>query len=243
MNCSEMQRALPEGMEGLEPQYKAHLQSCADCAELVAELELVASESRQLGETDEPPQRVWVKIAAELRAEGIIRDPETAPARAAAVPAARSRWNSWWLVPVAAALVAAGSYVIQPKATAPATVGQQANAPAVAKPQSSTQVANNTAPANRPAAQQQRPSVQSLDNSSKSAPMMAVSTSDQALLNGVSPQMRPAYENQLRAVNAYIQDADAYLRQNPDDEDARQHLMDAYEQREMLYQMALDHVQ
>jgi DNA-binding SARP family transcriptional activator len=72
---------------------------------------------------------------------------------------------------------------------------------------------------------------------------MTASTSDQKLLDGVSPDMRSAYETQLRAVNAYIRDADAYVKRNPDDEDARQHLMDAYEQREMLYQMALDHVQ
>jgi ribosomal protein S15P/S13E len=55
--------------------------------------------------------------------------------------------------------------------------------------------------------------------------------------------MRSAYETQLAAVNSYIQDAQNYLKQNPDDEDARQHLMEANEQREMLYQMALDHVQ
>jgi len=33
------------------------------------------------------------------------------------------------------------------------------------------------------------------------------------------------------------------VQQHPEDEDARQHLMDAYEQKAMLYQMALDHVQ
>ena len=55
--------------------------------------------------------------------------------------------------------------------------------------------------------------------------------------------MRASYENQLRAVNAYIQEAQAYLDRNPDDEDARQLLMEAYQQKAMLYEMALEHVQ
>ena len=55
--------------------------------------------------------------------------------------------------------------------------------------------------------------------------------------------MRATYENELQSVNSYIRDASAYARENPADEDARKHLMDAYEQKTMLYQMALDHVQ
>ena len=75
------------------------------------------------------------------------------------------------------------------------------------------------------------------------APMMTASTADRKFLDAVSPEMRSTYEGQLRAVNSYIRDAENYLKQNPSDEDARQHLMDAYEQKEMLYQMALDRVQ
>jgi len=69
---------------------------------------------------------------------------------------------------------------------------------------------------------------------------------DQQFLDEVSrnaPMMRAAYENQLHSVNSYIRDAQAYAEQNPGDDDARQHLMDAYDQKSMLYQMALDHVQ
>jgi hypothetical protein len=73
--------------------------------------------------------------------------------------------------------------------------------------------------------------------------MATVSTEDQQFLNGVGPSMRVTYESQLRAVNSSIRDAEAYLKQNPGDEDARQQLMNAYEQKAMLYQMALDHVQ
>jgi DNA-binding SARP family transcriptional activator len=79
-----------------------------------------------------------------------------------------------------------------------------------------------------------------------SAPMATVSTDDQQFLDQVSGRsaaMKATYESQLRSVNSYIRDAEAYVKRNPADEDARRHLMHAYEQKAMLYQMALDHVQ
>ena len=55
--------------------------------------------------------------------------------------------------------------------------------------------------------------------------------------------MRAAYENEMLTVNSYIRDAETYAREHPGDDDARRHLMDAYEQKSILYQLALDHVQ
>ena len=240
MNCSEMQQVLPELIEGSENiEYQAHLKTCPDCSELVSDLALIASESRQLAECDEPPQRVWVKLAAELRAEGIIRDAQVAPAR----PVPGRRWSAWWLVPVAAALVAAGSYVIKPKApepvalrNPPAAAAQVQNTPS--QPTVATVKAEETKPAPQRAIEAAKQ-----DSAPKQAPLMTVGTGDPQSLDGVAPEMRSQYESQLREVDAYIRDASAYLNQYPDDEDARQHLMSAYEQKAMLFQMALDHVQ
>jgi hypothetical protein len=249
MNCSEIQQVLPELIEGSENhniEYQAHLNTCTDCSELVSDLALIASESRQLAEVDEPPQRVWVKIAAELRAEGIIREAEVAPARPVLVPAAGRRWNAWWLVPVAAALVAVGSYTIKPKPAGPVA--------RVEVPATVSNPSNSSAPAQSPISKPQEIQTQAVTASAKPAkssdtigpddhaPMTMAST-DQQFLDGVAPEMRPAYESQLKAVNSYIHAAESYLKQNPGDEDARQHLIDAYEQKAMLYEMALDHVQ
>jgi hypothetical protein len=52
------------------------------------------------------------------------------------------------------------------------------------------------------------------------------------------PGARGAYENSLREVNSYISDAERAARQDPDDPYARELLQQAYEQKEMLYQMA-----
>ena len=66
---------------------------------------------------------------------------------------------------------------------------------------------------------------------------------DMQLLNSVSartPSMRAAYEQNLRAVNAYIHDAEQSAHNDPNDEIAQQYLRNAYEQKAMVYEMALD---
>ena len=129
MTCTDVQQALPDIMDGSEDaEFQAHLKSCPVCAELVADLNLIVSEARDLPESDEPPARVWVQIANQLRAEGIIRDAETVPGRPVLVPAPGRRWNAWWLAPVAAAVIAAGAYQLTHKQTEPAQVSQQPTA-------------------------------------------------------------------------------------------------------------------
>jgi hypothetical protein len=70
-----------------------------------------------------------------------------------------------------------------------------------------------------------------------------VDPSDDQLLQEVSaraPMMRATYETNLRDVNAYIRDAQDSVNANPNDQDAQQALMDAYGQKSMIYEMALD---
>jgi len=67
--------------------------------------------------------------------------------------------------------------------------------------------------------------------------------SDEQLLQEVSmraPMMRAAYESNLRDVNNYIRDAQDSDNADPNDEQAQQALMDAYGQKSMIYEMALD---
>jgi hypothetical protein len=74
-----------------------------------------------------------------------------------------------------------------------------------------------------------------------SAPAAVFEGEDQQLITRVSqqaPDVRHAYEDSLREVNAYISDAQLAVDQDPEDAAAREHLLDAYQQKEMLYQMA-----
>jgi hypothetical protein len=70
---------------------------------------------------------------------------------------------------------------------------------------------------------------------------IATEQDDEQLLQQVAasrPDRAPAYESNLKQVNTSIADAKKTVEQNPDDEDARQSLMRAYQQKAMLYELA-----
>jgi hypothetical protein len=69
---------------------------------------------------------------------------------------------------------------------------------------------------------------------------------DEQLLNAVEahrPNLRALYASNLKQVNAYISDAQQALRQNPNNEEAHRHLMHAYDQKAMVYEMAMRSIQ
>ena len=269
MKCADVERVLPELLDGapdlaFQTDFETHIKSCPACADLISDLNLISSEARQLSAIEEePPARVWMRIAAELRAEGLIHDEEShqesAPIRPALVPTSPRRWGAWWLAPVAAALLAAGAYVVSHK-TAP-TVAQHTPAPPATTSNSipetaavpSPSVPTVAPPVPALVAEQPAPSKAPQLLAQKGAKHVTVpeveagaNEEDQQFLSVVStlsPSMRVTYESQLRAVNADIRETEAYVKRNPGDADARQHLMDAFREKALLYQIALDRIQ
>ena len=55
-----------------------------------------------------------------------------------------------------------------------------------------------------------------------------------------SPTLQAQYADNLRRVNEYIQDAKGVVAANPNDEEARRSLMEAYQQKAMLFELAMD---
>jgi len=87
----------------------------------------------------------------------------------------------------------------------------------------------------RPTVAEQRPVFPS--------PAAALANDDAQLLRLVAqraPAMQAAIEADLRSVDAYVRDAEQSARSNPNDEVAQEYLMSAYEQRSMVYELALD---
>jgi hypothetical protein len=259
MTCADVQRVLPEVIDaGGDLEFEAHLKSCPACSELVNELEWIAAESRELAGNQEPPDRVWVRISNQLRAEGIIRD-EVEPARQVLAARPIRRWNTWWLAPVAVAIVAAGAYQLGHRSAVTTTqVAQQATQQqqTPSAPEASAtnpQVAQQTEPpapaANHPAevAKNLGTRVSSRSSTATERVISApASADDDQFLSEVSqgaPTMRETYEKQLRAVNEEIRETQEYIRLHPEDLDARQHLLETYQQKALLYQMALDRIQ
>jgi hypothetical protein len=66
---------------------------------------------------------------------------------------------------------------------------------------------------------------------------------DDAVIQEVAlhaPTLKTQYEENLRQVNQSIRDAQSAVDENPNDEDTRRSLMDAYQQKSMLFEMAMD---
>jgi hypothetical protein len=55
-----------------------------------------------------------------------------------------------------------------------------------------------------------------------------------------TPALKSQYEDDLRRVNQYIQDAKGVVAADPNDEEARRSLLEAYQQKAMLFDLAMD---
>jgi hypothetical protein len=214
MDCSKFQEILPEVFEsGRSTEQESHLKSCPACSSLVAELDLISREARQLQDVAEPNPRVWKSIEIALRQEGIIRDPQMGPSL---VPPVRRRWSLGWLAPVAAAAVVAFGIAVYQRGSSPPQQVAHLDTP-VAATVASLQTGKNPSNTNN--------------------------IEDQQLLAAVasrSPAMQAQYASNLQNVNAYIRDAEESAQADPNDEEAQQIVMDAYQQRATVYEMALD---
>ena len=59
-------------------------------------------------------------------------------------------------------------------------------------------------------------------------------------ISAQSPDVQAQYTDNLQRVNQYIQDAKTSVDANPNDEEAHRALMDAYQEKAMLFELALD---
>jgi len=211
MTCEEFERVLPELEGGHSIEQEAHLRSCSACSDLVSDLNAISQQARLLEDSEEPSPWVWNSIELALRQDGLIRQ---AHREQALTLAPLLGWKLRWLVPLAAAFLVAFGVLMHQHGTGQPHVSKQQPPP--------TGVATADL----------RPN----DD-------VAMASDDQQLLNTVAarmPSMRAAYETNLRSVNAYIRDAEQSAQSDPNDAVAQQYLMSAYEQKAMVYEMALD---
>jgi predicted anti-sigma-YlaC factor YlaD len=203
MNCPQFENALSDYLEGdATSEQRAHLSSCSACSGLLADLSLISAEASSLRELDGPSDKVWNLLEAQLRREGLIKQPSSRPSQ----PDFFHRWRTAWLVPVAAALlIAAGIKLYQP-----AKIGD-----------------------NQPVAKQHTPATV----------VPVVSAEDKDIMNTVAsrpPAQVAAYRNDLAQANSFIRDAQEAVRNDPNDIYSQQMLMNAYEQKQMVYRLAVD---
>lgn len=219
MTCAEFQAVLPYIIDnGGNAEQQEHLRQCAVCADLVSDLKYIAEQAKLLVPMMEPPTKVWDGIKSSLQREGLVKDLARG-GLLGSIPL--TRWGpASWLIPVAvAAVVALGLFYYQSKIPQQqATAGAQASS------------GNTEAVVDTPTVPLQFGSMGE--------------SQDQQVLSEVAahaPALSPAYQQSLQHVNAYIADARKLVVSNPDDEESRQALLEAYQQKAMLYNMAMRH--
>jgi len=210
MNCQRFQEVLPYIIEtGGNEEEEGHLRTCPHCAELVQDLKYIATQAKLLLPMHDPSPRVWAGIEQSLHRQGLIS--EGRPSLMGQITTTHSaQTKSWTPLGWALAAIALMGFSLL-------LINYHPQLPPT---HSSTQ--NVSAPA-------------------AAVETAALEAEDQQLVTQVSqqsPTVGRAYEDSLREVNAYISDAQQAVAQDPQDAAAREHLLDAYQQKEMLYQMA-----
>lgn len=212
MNCVELQKSLAEIEDGSGAEQRAHLTTCTECSALVAELNAIASSAIQLREAHDPSPRVWNSIEIALRQEGLIRPPQIHPRKVSRslLPSLSSRWG-WTRWAVPAAAVLL------------IAVGLYLHEHSLAH-----ELAKNIS----------HPTV----TNAVSDVAMAGLNDDDLLqeIAGQAPALRAQYTENLRNVNQYIQDAAHDVAADPNDEEARRALLEAYQEKAMLFELAMD---
>jgi len=242
MNCIELRTSLAEIEDGGSAEQQAHLKSCPECSALVADLNRITSAAIELRAADEPSPRVWNSIAVALRqneAELNLIASSAIELREADEPSPRV-WNSIEIAlrqqgliraarPSRSLIPSFGSrwgwtrWAVPAAAALLITVGiyvRQRSLP--------VQLATNTS----------QPSVSAVVSGLATAGL-----NDNDLLEEISqqaPALRAEYEENLRRANQYIQDAESDVAANPNDEEAHRSLLAAYQQKAMLFELALD---
>lgn len=211
MTCIELQESLADTESVTTSEQRSHLKTCSQCSALVQELSLIASTAVELRAADEPSPRVWNSIQFALRQEGVIHPPRPRPSL---LPSLNAPWG-WtrWLAPVAAVLlIGLGSYVYQ-------------HAP-------SNRVANNVTPSIAP------PAVNAITSDASVAGLNDADLLQEAAQQ--TPAVKAQFEEDLRRVNQYIRDAREVVAADPNDEEAHRSLLEAYQEKAMLFELAMD---
>jgi len=251
-------------MEGVRTaDQEAHLQNCRECSGILADLDEIRQRARSLHASEEPSSRVWESISTTLgewrsetdviaeQARELQASEEPSPRVWDSIQATLNEWRSEMNEISAEAGVLADSepsprvwnsleielrkagLIRRPEP--PVASGRSSGWRwAWLAPVAAALLVVGVTLSQRGHAPQGPASVATL-------PM--ASLEDQKMLDAVAlraPSMRAVYENNLRRVNAYIRDAEQSVKNDPTDPEAQESLVNAYEQKSMVYEMALD---
>jgi hypothetical protein len=240
MHCKELESVLEaEGLGQLSKDARLHLATCGACQGLLADLNSITAAAKSLPAEVNPPDRIWISLRAQLEAEGLIKEPAEVSEKASWWQSFAAGWKlrAFAAVTAAALVMAATVYVkrvpqngvsdIAKKQTpveSPRPTQTQAAVPPVAA------VPTNTAPAQGSVPSKTKELAPSPSESASFTLNQAELDVQNMQLAGNS-QVDTALRQNLRTLNAFIAECELRLKQNPQDELAREYLHAAYQQK------------
>jgi hypothetical protein len=215
MLCRDVEAVVEQdGLAPLPAEVSAHLSECRECRNFLADLTSIVDVARKMPSEIAPPERIWISLRAQLESEGIIKEPVLAPAAERA---------SWWR---------GFGDLFRSRALATVTVGALIAAAAV------LQIANDNRVIEPPSPQ---PSVVALNDF----------TATRATLNDQEPVARgmilastspvdASLRDNLQTVDDFIADCERRVKEEPQDDLAREYLANAYQQKAELLSTMMD---
>src|SRR6202790_1393268 len=214
MQCEQFEQILEQQDEGGLPKPGlAHLQSCEACRALSTDFSAIHGMALELGAVAiDPPERVWVSLRNQLEAEGLIRGAQAAPRGAShASP-------GWWAMFQRPAVAGAFLGLVL---TAAATFGFWSNFPQTAVHYSQL------------TPQQETSSVPSADSVIKEE-VLTVGSDSILGLQRQDTAVTDSIRRNLQIVDNFIAICEKSVREQPDNQMAREYLYGAYQQKAEL---------
>jgi hypothetical protein len=217
MQCKDVEIFVEqEGLAPLSEAVNSHLAGCRECRNYIADVTSIVDVARKMPSEIAPPDRIWISLRAQLELEGFIREPVFAP------PFERA---SWW---------AGVGDLFRSRVLATATVGLLIVAATV------LQIRNDNGAALNPP-----PPIQPSIIASESFAATRTVLDDQEpvargmILASTSPVDASLREN-LQKVDDFIADCERRVKEEPQDDLAREYLSGAYQQKAELLSAMMD---
>lgn len=243
MQCKDFESVFAsEELGPLSAEAREHLDGCSRCQDFLADIDSIVAVARKLPAEVTPPERIWISLRAQMEAEGLIKE--------AVAPPERSSWLDnlgAWLRPRSLAAASATfavvvAAVILTRLPVKTHVADKPPAPPVGSS------AQPTAPVNAPdspatsaiaSGRNPTPGPSKIKELAPSPSETASNTLSEAELdvsnmhlagNG-NVQVDASLRQNLHTLNEFIAECEQHLRQNPQDELAREYLNIAYQQK------------
>ena len=220
MQCNEWEQILEQQTDGPLPEVAtAHIRGCDACRALTADLEAIHTVAIELrGEEITPAEHVWITLRNQLEAEGIIHDPAPAP---------QSVKRGWWFAFQRPELAGAFLSMVLIAAGLISFMGN------------STQMAGHLTVPAQIEFKQEASVLPSPENVFKEE-LLTVGNENLASFQERDAAVNDSIRRNLNIVDNFIAMCEKSVREQPENEMAREYLYGAYEQKAELLATAMD---